>query len=63
MLPPSTPIAQSPSHSLSHPLKGMASQHLRRSATEAQLGLEVKVELECALKYEVEFELKFESPS
>ncbi len=39
-------IAQSPSHSLSHPLKGMASHHLRRSATEAQLGLEFQVGFE-----------------
>ena len=38
-------------------------KNLRRSATEAQLGLELKVELECALESEVESGLKFESPS
>ena len=66
-------IAQSPSHSLSHPLKGMASQQLQlavagsqcelpylgRSATEAQLGLGSEHEDEFAL--DAGFEFAFES--
>ena len=65
-----TSIAQSPSHSLSHPLKGMASQQLQlapsasfrnlgRSATEAQLGLDSEHEHEFAL--DAGFEFAFES--
>ena len=34
--------------------------NLRRSATEAQIGLEFQPELECALESEVEFRLEFE---
>ena len=41
----------------------LAPQQPEMSATEAHPGLELKVELECALESEVEFGLKFELPS
>ena len=38
----------------------MGTENLRRSATEAQIGLEFQPELESALESEVEFRFEFE---